>query len=363
MKQLLNRKTGYLDMSAVLEDGVDVYFILGQRSDGKTYGVLEEVVKDYFALDAPSAYIRRFDESLKKNVLFDLTKPQNGNIVKYSKGKWNNTTYRVKRFYMTKDDETIDTKPFLYAYSLNTWENSKGADSGYFRNVIFDEAVSAGKYLPNEYSVFENVLSSILRNRGNSRLFLLGNPLNQICPYFDEFNLEPDKLKPGDIVYRKSKNGYTMKFVYVPAMDLKHRLSNKFFDFGNTSSITTGYWEFGEYPHLPSGLAKQSEKLGQFAILFRKQFAVCEFYAYGSVIYAFWRPGNCEKILADSETALFSDAHLFQPNVYTAWTRNMLTSVYEQAVKSNRQYFADNKTGNLVSQWYNGFVRTAGRFG
>lgn len=38
-KNILGKK-GYLDYNAIIEDDVDMYMILGQRSDGKTYGVL-----------------------------------------------------------------------------------------------------------------------------------------------------------------------------------------------------------------------------------------------------------------------------------------------------------------------------------
>lgn len=367
MKSILNPKNGYLDYDAVFEDGVDVYVILGQRADGKTYGILQRAVNDFLGGDYPSAYVRRFDETLRKSNLQDLVKPHHATIKKTSRGKYNATEYKSKRFYMANIDDdlhkTTSATPFLYCYSLNTWENSKGPDSGIFKYIIFDEIVSFNKYLPNEYTAFENVLSSVLRNRGESTLIMLGNPVNQICPYFDEFDIDPHKLKPGDIIYRVSKNGYKLKFIYVPPMDAKRRKSDKFFQFRkNDSSISTGYWEFGEFPHVPGGLIKSATKFFEFAILFKNQTAVCEFYTYNNVVFCFWRPGNTDKIL-ESGILLFSDVHFFANHVRTAWTRDPVTLAYDDCVRNNRQYFANNRTGNLVEQWYTIFVRTAGRFG
>lgn len=356
-------KNGYLDYNAIFEDDVDMYMILGQRSDGKTYGVLERAVKEYFVNGLPSAYVRRFDESIKKRAVQFLCRPQGKNIRKFSKGEYNASKYYSNAFYATslEDEKKSDKEPFLINYALNTWETSKGQDVGAFNYVIFDEFVSAGKYLPGEYAIFENVLSSILRNRGNSKLVMLGNPISQVCPYFDEFNLEPHKLSPGDIVYRISSNGHKLKFVYVPPMDKKHRMSSKFFDFGNSDSIKTGYWEFGEFPHVPNGLIKSSDMLARFIILFRKQIAMCEFYYYNGVIFAFWRPCN-EKYLQDDEITMFSDTHFFQRNVFTAWSNSRICELYMKCVKSNRQYFSDNKVGNLVKNWYQEFVLRGGRF-
>lgn len=366
MGAILSPKTGYIDYkNGIFENDVNIYMILGQRSDGKTYGILQNCIESFSVDGIPSAYVRRFDESLKRAVIQDLCKPQNKTISRVTRKKWTDAVYKSKRFYFARpvnDKMETSNTPFLYAYSLNTWENSKGADSGEFKNIIFDEYVSASKYLPNEYSIFENVLSSILRNRGKTRLIMLGNPINQICPYFDEFNINPHKLKPGDVVYRVSKSGYKLKFVYVPPMDKKHRKTAGIFDFKDSSSITTGYWEFGEFPHVPNGLIKNSDKLTEFAIMFRQQFAVCEFYYYNGVVFCFWRPGNGDKILENSEISLFSDMHIFQHNVYTAWGRNQLNKLYTDTVAANRQYFADNRTGNLVKQWYNEFVMKAGRF-
>lgn len=364
MKSILNKRTGYIDYNVVFEPGVKIYMLLGQRSDGKTYGAIQDSIQAYAKTGIPSAYIRRFAESTTKSMLQDLTHPHGATIKKQTGGKYTASTYHAKRFYFDNlgENPERDKNPFLYVYALNTWENAKGADSGNFHNVIFDEYVSNNKYLPNEYTIFENVLSSILRTRADSRLIMLGNPINQICPYFDEFNIEPHKLKPGDIVYRKSSNGAILKFIYVPPMTEKHTTLHSIFDFNKSGSITTGYWEYGDFPHIPSGTIKQSELIYSFAIMFRNQFAVCEFYQRGDILFCFWRPGNPDKIMNDRELLLYSDMHLFQPNVFTAFKRSTVTDLYDSCVRSNRQYFSDNKTGNLVKNWYTDFVRNGGRF-
>ena len=36
---------------------------------------------------------------------------------------------------------------------------------------------------------FMNVLSTIIRDRENIKIFMLGNTVNKYCPYFDEMGL------------------------------------------------------------------------------------------------------------------------------------------------------------------------------
>lgn len=357
-------KNGYIDTSAIWEDGVNIYFILGQRADGKTYGFIRDGITEYIKSGIPSAYIRRYDESIKKHMVIDLCKPHEKTIKKETGAKYNTATMRSRRFYLadtSEDKPVVDQNPFLYCYALNTWENSKGPDSGGFHMVIFDEAVSSGKYLPNEYSAWENMLSTILRDRKNTKIVILGNPINQICPYFDEYGIDVHKLKPGDIVYRINSDGDKLKFVYVPPITGRKMAS--IFKFRENSTITTGYWDFGTFPHIPGGLIKQSAFCGSFNVIFKKQFAICEMYVNNGVLFAFWRPGNGDKIIDDKVTPTFSDVHVFRSNVYTAWDiSNELCRVYADIVHANRQYFADNRTGNLVKMWYQEFLMKSGRF-
>lgn len=358
-------KTGYVDYNNIIEPGTDIYMLLGQRSDGKTYGALQECIKAACADGIPSAYIRRFSESLTKANIQDLCRPQHANIKKYSGGKWDSAVYRSKRFYFAKheDDEIIvSNEPFLYCFPINTWENSKGPDSGQFAFIIFDEYISVNKYIPNEFTAFQNVLSSVMRNRGGTQLIMLGNPINQICPYFDEFDIEPGKIKQGDIIYRISRDGFKLKFVYIPAMELRHRKNAGFFSFGKEdSSITSGYWEFGQFPRLPGGLYKKAEHIYTFNIIFKRQSATAEIMVYNGTVFTFFRPANIDRILDDVETRIYSDVHMWNENVFCAWVLDDVSAVVEKCRKENRLYFSDNKTGNLISQWYNEFVRKGGR--
>ena len=359
---ILSKKTGYIDYNAVIEPNVSVYVILGQRSDGKTYGIIQESLQHFINTGVPSAYIRRFAESLTKSMLQDLVRPHSGFITKNTDNQYTTAIYKSKRFYLSDFDDNRDTNPCLYTFALNTWENAKGSDIGDVHNIIFDEFVSGNKYLPNEYATFENVISSIVRNRGTARIFLLGNPINQICPYFDEYNIKPHELKPGDVVYRKSSNGITLKFVYVPPMNPKKLLSAKFFDFGKSDSIKTGYWDFGEFQHPETGMVNSSEWLFNFAIAYRSQTAICDFYYHNTgYVFCVWRPAT--DIWSESDLPIFSDAAIYADNVFLAWERNPITMEYDNCIKTHRQLFATNKIGNLVKMWYNDFVRNSGRFG
>ena len=60
------------------------------------------------------------------------------------------------------------------------------------RTVVLDEFISRN-YLPDEFIIFQNLLSTIIRDRDDVIILMLGNTINKYCPYFGEMGL--DKVK------------------------------------------------------------------------------------------------------------------------------------------------------------------------
>lgn len=110
--------------------------VIGQRSNGKTYGSMEKVIRSYFENKLPSAYIRRWGEEIRAKYCTELLSPHYKLIEKLSKGKYNSCTYRNNQFtlcYIDSDSGKIiekADKPILYTVSLNTWNTAKGQDRG-----------------------------------------------------------------------------------------------------------------------------------------------------------------------------------------------------------------------------------------
>ena len=55
-------------------------------------------------------------------------------------------------------------------------------------------------YLQNEFVLFTNVLSTIIRHRNDVKILMLANTVNKYCPYFKEMGLKHiTEMEQGDI--------------------------------------------------------------------------------------------------------------------------------------------------------------------
>ena len=83
---------------------------------------------------------------------------------------------------------------------------------------------------------------------------MLGNTVNQFCPYFTEMGLKQVRaMEQGTIdIYKFGNNGAVVAVEYCSTI-VKEKASNKYFCFDNQNleMITGGKWELAVYPHLP----------------------------------------------------------------------------------------------------------------
>ena len=136
-------------------------------------------------------------------------------------------------------------------------EHDKSSSYPKIRNVVFDEFLTRSAYLPNEFVLFMNTLSTIIRQRNDVTIFMLGNTVNQYSPYFSEMGLVyVKKMKQGTIdIYRYAETGLQVAVEMCgTAVKFGRKSSDVFFAFNNKrlDMITTGSWEMDIYPHLPT---------------------------------------------------------------------------------------------------------------
>ena len=258
-------KIKYWDIWNILSVKARYYVIFGERSNGKTYGTLEYCIEEYFKNGDEFAYIRRWDEDLvgKKGESLFNAHLKNGVIKKLSRGRYNHIIYKSRAYYFANIDEEgkviADARPFAYAFALTQSEHYKSNSYPNIKNIIFDEFLTRGAYLPDEFVIFQNVLSTIIRLRDDVKIFMLGNTVNKYCPYFKEMGLNRVKnQKEGTIdVYEYGETGLKVAVEYA-CIDAKIKKSNVYFAFNNPrlNMIKNGSWEIDIYPHYPRDIYK-----------------------------------------------------------------------------------------------------------
>ena len=130
------------------------YMIIGERSNGKTYSILNYMLERYFTYGEEFVYIRRFDEDIKykrgSKVFDNLI--NNKVIEKLSHGEWDSVYYYASNWYLKKTNKqnpkesVISDTPFAYALSLSSEEHDKSISYPRVKNIFFEEFLSRKNY-------------------------------------------------------------------------------------------------------------------------------------------------------------------------------------------------------------------------
>ena len=270
-------KMKYYKLDNILKKEAIYNIIFGERSNGKTYAVLEYGLRQYLKGKGQIGIVRRYKEDIigrraaevwtsinETGLVRELT---NGEYeaVHYWSGKYFLCTYDGEGKAIYNDDDCIG-----YTFSLSDTEHNKSISYPKITTIFFDEFLAKKFYFPDEFVLFMNTVSTIVRNRTNVKIFMVGNTVNKYCPYFQEMGLNHIlKMKQGTIdeyTYGDSK----LKVAVEYCATLKHQKKNNYyfaFDNPKLKMITSGAWELDLFPHLPYKY-KPKEIIYTFFIVF-----------------------------------------------------------------------------------------------
>lgn len=251
----------YYSLNKINKKNATYNVIFGERSNGKTYATLKQVLENYFNDGSQFAYIRRWSVDVQPKRMNNLFNAiiEDGYLEKLSGGKFTAIFYRTGRFYLcTYNDKG---KPIYneediigYAFSLSENEHNKANSYPRVTTIIFDEFLTNKIYLPDEFMLFMNTVSTIVRQRTNVKIYMLGNTVNKFCPYFKEMGLTNIlTMKQGTIdVYTYGETKLKVAVEYADSKK-KFKKNNFYFAFNNPKlkMITGGAWELNIYPHAP----------------------------------------------------------------------------------------------------------------
>lgn len=331
--------------------------VIGQRSNGKTFAWKELCLDNYVRSGEKGAYIRRFDEEIKPANLSQLFEVHD--IETITKGQYNSTTYKTKSFYLCwKEDGkivAIDDEPFCNCYALNTWETAKGADRGYVSTICFDEFMTRKAYLPNEFVLFQQILSSIIRDRDKAKIYMLANTVNKYCPYFKEMGLThvPD-MKQGDIeLYKFGENNDLTVAVEYCAESKNTKKVKKFYAFDNPQleMITSGNWEIALYPHAPVSHTK-ADIVCKFYIMFDKKIGCGDVIKTEDRLYIFYHMHTGTHV-PDEHDIVYLEEHdgCLNHAVFTSEIRNEKQKLIVDLMNTKREFYSSNEVGEYIRNW------------
>lgn len=354
LKNILNKKCRY-------------NLIFGERSNGKTYSVNEYGVKNYFKTGKKMAVIRRFREDFKGKrggAYFDSL-VYNGDgenkIKEWSGGKYDHVVYTSGKWYMSYFDEELEKnviapEPFAYAFSLTEMEHEKGNSYPDITTILFDEFMSR-LYLPDEFVLFMNMLSTIIRQRNDVIIFMCANSIDMIgCPYFKEMGLKHVKeMKKGDIdVYEYGDSGLKLAIEYSDSPNIS-KPSDVYFAFDNKNlklqMITSGAWELDIYPHITQSIEKKDIIFSYF-ILYDDQTLQADIVLKDKETFTYIHPKTTPIKYEDKDLIFTTEA-----NTLTNYMGRLTRPINKASKKLywyfavNKVFYSDNETGEVVAHY------------
>jgi len=338
----------YYSLKNMLEVEADYSILLGEKSNGKSYAVKKFCIEDYWKNGNEFVYMRRyqFDVKTADVMAYFADAP----VAEITKGKYTCiNVYQGSIYLANHDDETnkyangpkIGRAVYLSGYHHYASQAFPGV-----QNIIFEEFITDSLYLDNEPDTLQRFVSTILRDR-NGRVFLCGNTINRVCPYFSHWSLRNVlKQAQGTIdVYSFEREladeGTAITKIAVELCKSSNTPSRMFF--GKTANfITGGKWDSHEHPKLP----RPKE---EYVLLYELLFEDGEFHFVlqllvnedgGMIVYVY--PFTGTRRFLRKITSSFSDdpfiTSKFNPEIYAE-------ELMLKLIRESKVCFSDNLTG------------------
>lgn len=365
MKQ---EKSKFYSLTKILNKKADYNIIFGERSNGKTYAALLYGLKRFVATGEQFAYIRRWREDLRGKRAENLFSNHvaNGAIEEITNGECNAIFYLSGKWYLAKYDAEKkkyypQNTPFCYGFCLSEQEHEKSSSYPNVTTIIFDEFLTRRYYLPDEFMLFMNLLSTIIRQRDNVKVFMLGNTINKYCPYFSEMGLKQvTNMEQGTIdIYKFGQGGAVVAVEYCSTI-VKQKASNKYFCFDNQNlqMITGGKWELAAYPHLPTKYTPK-DVLFVYYIVFNEVILQGNIIQKGSENFTYIHM-KTTPIKDDDNSLIYSLEMNGKPN-YKRKLLSTATYIEAQVTKyfaTDKVFYQNNEVGEIVRNYLMTSART-----
>lgn len=354
-------KTQYYSLKNILQKKAVYNIIIGERSNGKTYAVLREGVRKYLNNEGQVAYIRRWKEDVtgrRAKAVFSALE-ENNEIYNLSNGEFTGVHYLNGRFYLCNYDEKgnvvfSDNDCFGFLFALSDSEHDKSTSYPNVTTIIFDEFLTKNLHLNDEFIIFMNVISTIIRKRTDVKIFMLGNTVNKYSPYFLEMGLNHiPKMEQGTIdVYKYGNSKLTVAVEYCKPNQTRKK-NNFYFAFNNPKleMITGGAWEMNIYTHLPIKYKPKNIDFIYF-IKFNDKIYQCEIITINDISFTYIH-NKTTPIKDDDNEMIYS----LEYNAKINYNRNIFKPInkLQQNIlwyfKTDRVFYQDNFVGDEIGNY------------
>lgn len=247
-----------------------INIILGGRTDGKSFQVkhkkgiipyLESMVRTAYEDRDRFILVRRLREELTSEKIEGYFKDVD--VKKLTNGEYDTISYYRREIYFANyvDFKKVNGEKIGYVVPLSGEQNYAGVSFLDVKNIIMEEFMTRTVYLANEPDKLINLWNTVDRGRGIVRMWLVGNSISKICPYLNDWGLQPiiRKQKQGEIseillptgTFDDKGNEIHIKC----AIEYSKHYGGSNFSIGkHKDMLNKGTWQSDPQPHLPKSI-------------------------------------------------------------------------------------------------------------
>lgn len=362
-------KMRYYDTDEIRKIGAHYNFIIGERSNGKTTALLRDIISDWHRNGRKGAVVRQMEMDIKGARGASLfSGVVAGDMVReLTDGEWSGVKFAGRAYYLTKETDTgevvVQKEPFAHIFAVSQGLHYKSNSYPNVGTIMFDEFMRADHvYLVDEVVLFLNLVSTIVREKDDAKIFLIANTVSWNSPYFKKFGLKDiSKMRPGDLANfdykRKRPTGedIVMKVAVEYCTDTASyggKASDVYFvvDDDRVAMITDGNFAIPVYPQCPHSFTIKNVK-ATYWIETGEEVLRARLLKVGRDVFVFVETYDDERYaaLSDERRDIFYSLD-FSPrrNHYTdLMTRSTdrRTHWFAESVLANRIFFQSNETG------------------
>ena len=358
------KKNLYYSIDEIYKTGADYMMIVGERSFGKTYATLKKALERYRDEGAEIAYIRRYDVDITGSrgakVWADMV--TNGIVKDVTRGRYTDIVYFRRAWYFANWDETEQKyikapSSFARAYALGAQEHDKSNQDPNVGTIIFEEFISRS-YLFDEFVIFQNLLSTIIRLRDNVKIFMLGNSISQYSPYFDEMGLNKIKdMRAGTIdIYTYGESDLKVAVELTAASPELKKTSSKYFAFNNPrlNMIRGGngeIWELNIYPHCPTRY-KPKDIIAMAFVEVEGEYIQLELINVNNFLFAYAHRKSTPLQKPERDILYVMRPPKCNAELYGFFGHKVkLCKAFAQMIDENKLFYQDNELGEMIAHY------------
>lgn len=367
MKGQATMKQKFYRIDRILKTDAQYNIILGERSNGKSYAVKHYCIKEAIEdKNKKFIYLRRWDLEIKQNLTQQYF--ADVNIEALTDGRSNCIiVYRGNIYtgFLSEDGKTERQEHIGYCRAISMEQHYTSGNYNDVSNIIFEEFVSRQQYLPKEPMKLMQFVSTVVRRRDNVKVWMIGNTISRVCPYFSEWELKNiPKQKQGTIdIYnhgtdQETENGEKL-VIKIAVEYAENSGKNSTMFFGNIAkSITSGLWQSDAKPHLP-------KKLHEYICMYDVVIQLCGFSFLARFLLdetgaSFWYVEPKTKTIKPN-TRLVTDQFIPDNSFATYGFRALSPNekIAFDSLKNGMVCFSDNLTGSEFEQCMKMFLTLA----